>query len=207
MKTMKTTSKLALCALLAAGLHASIIFGTGVPGTTEGLSYIFNYNGTPVATDPAGAWHSPIGTSLWESILPDSTVVPNDTVADFWLAFNLTGTPTGGSMSVLVDDTAQVFLNSTLLADSWGSPAGPACGTRLPNCVTPDPIDIGAWLLPGANRVDVLVAQVWGDHYGLDVYGTADVAGTPEPGTWALLLSGGALLVLIGTLLARERRP
>ncbi len=189
-----TTTRIAgisLALFIGALLHAdpltTINFGTGVSGGVESN----DYNGTNVPTAPAGAWSAPIGSSIWESIQADSLnpAIPNVTLVDFSFIFGLGDTPGSGALGLMVDDSADVLVNGIVVVDDLGSPQGAACAAALPNCLTPFTANISADLLPGTNRVDVIVEQDGNYQFGLDVYGTAS-SSAPEPVTWLSMAFG-----------------
>lgn len=191
------TAAVSLVFCVAGILHAdpitTINFGTGVngPGTSESN----DYNGTNVATIPAGAWAAPIGSSTWESIQADSLnpAIPNGTLVDFSFIFGLGDMPGSGALGIMVDDSADVLVNGTMVVDDLGSPQGTNCAAALPGCLSPLTLDISAYLVGGANRVDVIVSQDGNYQFGVDVYGTAS-SSAPEPGTLGFLLIGLGLL-------------
>lgn len=195
---MKSTTVLLAALAVILPLQASTItFGSDVPGTTEGN----NLDGTNFVTIPASAWHAPLGTSKWESTEVNSTnpEVPNGTLVDFFFTFDIVGTPTAGSLGILVDDSAEVILNGTQLADNLGSPQGTNCAASLPNCITPLDLNILPELKTGINKLDIWVEQDAGAQFGVDVYGTAssNSSGTPEPATLGLIGIGGIVLGLV----------
>lgn len=179
---------------------ASINFGTGVGGFESNTATFVN-----VPTLAPAAWHAPIGPSIWESTQADSLnpAIPNGTIVDFYFLFNLVGSPTGGTVSLLVDDSAKVNLNGHTLINNMGSPQGEHCSATLPNCVTVATLSLSSFLVTGLNRFDVFVQQDGHAQYGLDVFGTASSTGgmVPEPATYGLMGVG-----LVGLGLWKRRK-
>lgn len=200
--------KLFLFTVLLTGLlsAASINFGTGVAGGTEGNHIVRSNFPTTFVNFPtivAPAWHAPIGTSIWESVHVDSLNPPiiNGTLVDFYFLFQVVGVPISGTVDILVDDSAEVVFNGTTLINNWGSQQGEHCAATLPNCVTVTTLSLTTLMLSGANRLDVYVEQDAGYQYGLDVFGTATSSGVPEPATYGMLGTG-----LLGLGLLKRRK-
>lgn len=202
-KTRIAGASLALCVagLAYADPITTINFGTGISG--PGISESNNYDGTNVATIPAGPWASPIGSSVWESIQADSLnpVIPDGTQVDFSFTFTLEDMPIAGTLGLLVDDSADVIVNGHTVVNNIGSPQGVNCAASQPNCLVPLTEDISADLVGGVNRVDVIVSQDGGYQFGLDVSGTASST-APEPATWGCILIG---IGIIGRKLRRSK--
>ncbi len=199
---MKIATIFLACALSHA---ATITFGTGLG--TEGN----NLTGTNVPTIPASVYHAPLGTSVWESTQADSTspVIPNGTLVSFWFTFVVPSFPTGGTLGVMVDDSARGQLNGGPLFDNVATPQGPGCADSQPNCRFPLWVNLGPYLQPGQNYLEVIVSQDNGAQFALDVYGSVDYADaippppleppteTPEPASAALI---GVGLVALGVM-------
>jgi hypothetical protein len=192
--------KFTVIAFLAVQAYATtVFFGTGVGGfETNSLT------GTNAPTIPAAAWGAPVGTSIWESTQTDSTNPPIaiGTVVDFFFTFQVAGAPTYGLIGLLVDDSAALSVNGTLLINNLGSPSSSHCAASQPNCVTQTFLDITPELISGTNTVAVLVSQDAGAQFGIDLWGTAEFVDrlstqSPEPATIALSLVGLGICFLL----------
>ncbi len=119
--------------------------------------------------------------------------VANGTVVDFFDVFTVPGTATGGSISVMADDSAAVYLNGVLLVAEASSAGNTyrTCSDFGIGCIHPEVIDLpAADLHSGSNTLEFAVAQRDGSSYGLDYAGyVTDPLATPEP----------VPLVLVGT--------
>ncbi len=116
------------------------------------------------------------------------------------------GTSFGGDLSVLADDTVDVFLNGNqIIFDSTGANGGyPNCSATTPNCVTAATADLlSSYFRTDGGPNDLYFEVIQAGHYatGLDFVGT--VTATPEPGTFMLL--GTGLVGSAGAFLRRMR--
>ena len=180
-----------------------------------GSSYGYGKQGTYDLTNTSPVWTGPLSvnglTSSYVSINPGDGpkggVVERNVVYGYHSYFYTpAGTVFGGNISVLADDTVDVFINGTQIIFNSNSANGgyPNCSATAPNCLTAT----SAQLLNSYFRTDGgpndLYFEVYQEgHYatGLDFVGT--VTATPEPGT--LMLLGTGLLGSAGTLLRRMR--
>src|SRR5271167_3918431 len=143
----------ALLLLLSLSLAAKINADT-VPLASSGTaidSGQSNSSGNTIAVAPNPAWAAPLSGSSWVSFgltgdpsTPGFFVVPNGTIVSFLDVFNISGTPTGGTISVMADDSATVILNGvTLMAE--GSMAGntyATCSDFGIGCLVPTIINL-----------------------------------------------------------------
>ena len=195
--------------LIVASSQADTIFGSA--GTATNSNQSNSTGGATVEIARNTAWAPALNGSSWVSFgltgdtsNPGFFVVPNGTQVSFFDIFNVSGTPPGGSLSVMADDSASVFLNGTLL---HGEASGKGnkyvtCSDFGIGCVRPTTFDISASdLLSGSNTLQFDVAQRAGSSYGLDYAG--EVTATPEPSTVSLF--GLGLLMLAGGFMFRKR--
>lgn len=185
--------------------------GNFATGSMYGLS-----QGTYDLQNTGAAWTGPLSingiASSYISINPGdgpggATMEPNGTYG-YHSYFNTpaVGTVFGGSISVLADDTVDVFLNGIqLITDSTGDNGGyPNCSVTAPNCITASTATfLSSYFRTDGGPNDLYFEVIQGGHYatGLDFVGT--VTATPEPGTFLLL--GTGLAGSAGALLRRLR--
>jgi len=185
-------------------------------------SYAYN-NGMPDYTAPVesigtqylpitnnSVWSQPIGDSSWVSYAqtsPESdpfVSTPNGNYF-FITTFDIgAGDPSlySGSLSVLADDTAIVFLNGQILNAPTGT-SYPHCSDGTPTC-TGDGTLISlpsSDFVDGVNTLTFQVVQAGGSDFGVDFYGS--VSPVPEPSS--LLLLGTGLMGCAGTLMRKMR--
>jgi hypothetical protein len=207
--TVRPTLLLLFSLLIVASAPADTFLGSGSTATDSNQS---NSNGATVDITRNIAWAPALYGSSWVSFgltgdasNPGFFVVPNGTKVSFFDIFNVAGTPTGGTLSVMADDSASVFLNGVLLQ---GEASGTnnkytTCSDFGIGCVKPTTFNISASdLLSGSNTLRFDVAQRMGSSYGLDYAG--DVTSTPEPASMSLF--GLGLVMLGGRLVRRLRR-
>jgi hypothetical protein len=206
--TVRAALLLLFSLLIVASAPADTFLGSGSTATDSNQS---NSNGATVDITRNIAWAPALYGSSWVSFgltgdasNPGFFVVPNGTKVSFFDIFNVAGTPTGGTLSVMADDSASVFLNGVLLQ---GEASGTnnkytTCSDFGIGCVKPTTFNISASdLHSGSNTLRFDVAQRMGSSYGLDYAG--DVTSTPEPSSVSLL--GFGLLTLAGGLVFRKR--
>ena len=154
-------------------------------------------------------WANPLGSSSWVSYgetgdpsAPGYFAPANGTVVTFTDMFFIGGTPAGGSVNVLADDSTAVVLNGVTLfneATSTGNGYG-TCSDFGIGCLTSTEghIDLTSGLTAGWNTLWFAVAQRAGSSYGLDYSGSVDysvdpnggTSATPEPASMLLLATG-----------------
>ncbi len=200
-----------LSAFLIASASADTLIPLASVGTAADSSQ-YNSSGATISIEPNSAWAAPLAGSSWVSFestgnpnAPGFVALANGTVVDFFDVFTVPGTATGGSISVMADDSAAVYLNGVLLV-----PEAPSAGNTYRTCsdfgigcVRPDVIDLpAADLQSGTNTLEFAVAQRDGSSYGLDYAGyVTDPLATPEPLSLALVGTG---LLAIAFLLRRR---
>jgi len=165
----------------------------------------------------AGTWINPLGTGAGFTTPvtgPDSNWVGATTGAGpggsapaagyytFTTTFNAVGGLYSGNLDLLADDTAEVFLNNSLIAlIGFGTvPPDTHCALTVPNCSTEDNISFSGssdlLLNAGLNKLTIVVEQTsvagggGNASSGLDFNGNLTAATTPEPSSLMLLGTG-----------------
>jgi hypothetical protein len=177
-----------------------------------------NSNGATVAISANSLWAAALPGSSWVSFGPTGSsaapgffVVPNGTVVSFFDAFNVPGTPTGGSISVMADDSAAVFLNGVLLQSEAASSGNTyaTCSDFGIGCLVSMTVNLPASdLKAGSNTLEFRVAQRDAGSFGLDYAGsvTDPASSVPEPGL-ALLMMVGLITVGGASFIRKTGRP
>jgi len=176
---------------------------------------------SPLVSSEIAGWEGAALNSAWISYaetgnetLPDFYQVPNGTEVVFTQLFFLPPGEYSGSVSVMADDTTQVWLNGVLLYDfAPDQPGDVACSNTPIGCVD----STVGWYIPlppelleeGENSLEFIVWQTGGSAFGLDYLGQVfvDDGGrhdeVPEPATWSLAAAGLA----VGVMRFLRRRP
>jgi len=184
-------------ALAFLGFNAStpITVGTG-SGTTYNL------------TSGISPWANPITGSNWVSEDANSTVgqgsAPANGYYSYTTSFNATPGMYSGKLGIYADDTAEVFLNGTLIAAFDTNTVNGPCAQdhNGPTCVG-DPF--GALFSATLGSTNVLTIVDWqsgGSAAGIDFEGS--LTSTPEPAS--LLLLGSGLATLAGIVYRKAKR-
>ena len=189
--------------LLSYGSTASAPAGAGNSATS--LLEGFSSNGTPIGGSTydigtGNVWSTPVGNSSWVSqnagnYPGGSSVEPT---GSYWYYSSFTDTTPGsssGSITILADDTASVYLNGTLIAAAASSATAGTCDSSTPNCTVPATYTLTGFTT-GTNYLYFDVLQEHGSAEGLDYSGTVSTSVTPEPNS--LLLLGPGLLAMAG---------
>ena len=171
---------------------------------------VYASGGGPQATynlPNTAPWANAVGNSSWISFNPNtqpfgSVIAPNAVSTYTTTFFDATPGTSTGSITVMADDTASVYLNGTLVAAAAAnSPAG-NCTIGGPNCRVPSTFTLTGFVA-GLNTLTFDVSQLYGVAEGLDFVGTVNTSAVPEPSS--LLLMGSGLLAGAGVSMRRFR--
>jgi hypothetical protein len=183
-RTIVRLAFLAFVLCFAVGtVHADTIMlaSVGTP-TDPGQT---NANGNTIALNPDPVWAAALPGSSWVSYTDKADQrngssyfeVPNGTNVAFYDTFNVAGTVTGGSLTVMAEDTASVYENGTLLvSDATSTGNGyAACSDFAIGCLSGTALTInlpGNLFVTGQDTLQFDVKQVAGSSYSLDYSGS-----------------------------------
>ncbi len=142
----------------------------GVWATIPGASWVSNNPGNY----PGGNNVEPSGSYDYSTTFMDSSASTST-----------------GSITVLADDTAAVYLNSVLITPAAGPATAGTCDSSQPNCTQPATYVLTGFQ-NGLNTLTFDVLQEHGSAEGLEFAGTVTNSVTPEPSS--LILMGTGLL-------------
>ena len=172
-----------------------------------------NSMGATLAISPNTGWATALTGSSWVSFAntgntsaPGFVTVANGTVVSFLDTFKIAGTPTGGTITVMADDSATVLLNGVNLMSEASSIGNTytTCSNFGIGCVSPTTITIPASdLQTGSNTLEFDVAQRAGFSFGLDyIASITDPTSMTEPASGLLLIFG---LIGLGAMAIRRK--
>jgi hypothetical protein len=180
--------------------HADSIVSVASLGTSAD-SGESNSMGATIAISPNTGWATALTGSSWVSFAntgntsaPGFVTVPNGTVVSFFDTFYIAGTPTGGTITVMADDSAAVLLNGVNLMSEASATGNTytTCSNFGIGCLSPTTITIPASdLQTGSNTLEFDVAQRAGYSFGLDyIASITDPSSMTEPASGLLLALG-----------------
>ena len=205
---MNRLGRLALLALCGGALVQADTLTFASQGSASD-PYEWNALGTTFAIVPNDGWAAALPGSSWVShantgkpFVQGFTFTPNNYVLSFFELLILPEAPTAATLTYRADDSAALYINSVLV-----QPEAPQTGNTYYTCSdfpvgcltqTELTLDIGSYLVQGANTLRFDVAQRGGWSYGLNYAGSVDYQpqsdepDVPEPATYTLI--GGGLL-------------
>lgn len=179
----------------------NINLATNFAGMSSTDTISFGTNPT-FTLDPAGVWAPALPNSTWVGFAPTAGpggVNPPGTITSpeyytFTSQINA-GASYLGSLSVLADDTTEVFMNGVMIIGPGALGGDMHCAAGVPNCLVAATVGISG---AGVGSLTFVVTQAGqdgttGNPSGLDFSATIRPAPggvIPEPGTLALLSTG-----------------
>jgi len=188
----------------------------GVIDLSSSAANTTNSTSSPTLDIPANPAWSTFANTSWVSYTQSGNpyasnfvLVPNGTIVTFTDTFTINGTPTGGTVSVMADDTTSVSLNGTALmaAASTLNNTYATCSDFAIGCTnaTAGKITLNG-LKSGVNTLTFNVEQIAGTSYGLDYSGQVNytaASSAPEPQSGVLALM--ALPIIAFVIVLRKR--
>jgi hypothetical protein len=192
---MKRLAMVALAILASGSFLTASADSTPLDSSAANTSNNSGFATQNITSNPA--WASALAGSNWVSFAntgnpstPGFVVLANGANAVFSQTFNLSGTITSATISVLADDTSSLVVNGTTVYAAALGGSYPTCSSVKIGCLTTTEgtFNIAPYLVDGSNTISFDVYQENGSSYGLDYAGK--VTTTPEPGVLVMLGSG-----------------
>jgi hypothetical protein len=192
---MKRLAMVALAIIASGSFLTASADSTAIDSSATNTTNNSGFATQNISSNPA--WATALAGSNWVSFANTGNpsgagflVLPNGTNAVFSQTFNLSGTITSATISVLADDTSSLVVNGTTVYVANLGGSYPTCSSVQIGCLTATEgtFNIAPYLVDGSNTISFDVYQEAGSSYGLDYAGT--ITTTPEPGVLMMLSSG-----------------
>jgi hypothetical protein len=177
---------------------------------TSGTPHSYTGGLFPFTTDisPLGAGWVTIPNSSWVSVANSGAggVTLANGYYEYQSYFSALGGTYNGTISVLADDTASIWIDGQLVV-GYATGGQTTCYASEPNCTVVDTINVSNLLLNSGfltNTITVIDEQKWNGPAGVDFQG--DLTQTPEPSSLLLMGSGLFGLAMIALRKAKATR-